>query len=47
MVRTALANKLKDDGMPRNRVHQALSSLLDSGMLIAHNDIEPPEVSLA
>ena len=46
MVRTDLAHKLKDDGMPRNRVHDAIAGLLDAGMLVAHNDCQPPEVSL-
>lgn len=47
MVRTDLAHKLKDDGMARNRVHDALAALLESGMLVAHNDREPQEVSIA
>ncbi|MCC6609609.1 MAG: AAA family ATPase [Burkholderiales bacterium] len=44
--RVDLAHKLKDEGMPRNRVHQAIGSLLENGMLVAHNDVDPPEVSL-
>lgn len=44
--RVALAHKLKDEGMPRNRVHDAIAGLLDNGMLIAHNDCVPVEVSL-
>jgi hypothetical protein len=47
MPRIDLAHKLKDEGMPRNRVHDAIATLLDSGMLVAHNDATPPEVSLA
>lgn len=46
MVRIDLAHKLKDEGMPRNRVHDAIGGLLDAGMLIAHNDCQPPAVSL-
>jgi hypothetical protein len=46
MARTDLAHKLKDEGMPRNRVHDAIAGLLDSGMLVPHNDCLPPEVSL-
>jgi hypothetical protein len=46
MVRTDLAHKLKDDGMPRNRVHDAMGALLEAGVLIAHNDCTPPEVSI-
>ena len=29
------------------RVHEAIAALRESGMLIAHNDCAPPEVSLA
>lgn len=47
MVRTDLAHKLKDEGMPRNRVHDAIGGLLEVGMLIAHNEATPPEIALA
>jgi len=47
MVRINLAHQLKDEGMPRNRVHDALGALLDSGMVIANNEAKPPEVLLA
>lgn len=43
----APAHKLKDEGMLRARVHEAIAALRESGMLIAHNDCAPPEVSLA
>jgi len=46
MVRTELMHKLKDEGMPRNRVHDAIASLLEAGMVVAHSDRTPPEVSL-
>ena len=46
MIRMNLANKLKDDGMPRNRVPEAIAALLECGMIVAHNDVEPPEISL-
>ncbi|MBI3935542.1 MAG: AAA family ATPase [Betaproteobacteria bacterium] len=46
MARIDLAHILKDDGMPRNRVHDAVGGLIENGMLIAHNDCDPPEVSL-
>jgi hypothetical protein len=47
MARIDLAHKLKDDGMPKNRVYDAIAGLLDSGMIVAHNDCQPPEVSIA
>ena len=46
MVRLDLAHKLKDEGMPRNRVHDAIGGLIDAGVIIAHNDRTPVEVSL-
>lgn len=46
MARVELARKLKDEGMARNRVHDAIGGLLENGMLIAHNDCVPAEVSL-
>jgi len=46
MVRTDLAHKLKDEGMPRNRVHDAIAGLLQAGMLIGHSECSPSEVSL-
>ena len=46
MARVELARRLKDEGMPRNRVHDAIGGLLEHGMLIAHNDCVPAEVSL-
>jgi hypothetical protein len=46
MPRLDLAHKLKDDGMPKNRVYAALASLIDNGMLVPRNDVDPPEVSL-
>ena len=46
MPRTNLAHKLKTDGMPRNRVQESIAALLDSGMLISHNDVDPAEVSI-
>ena len=47
MARTDLAHKLKDEGLPRNRLHDAIAALLESRMLVAHNERQPPEVSLA
>ena len=47
MARIDLANKLRDDGMQRQRVNEAMAALLESGMLITHNELTPPEVSLA
>jgi KaiC/GvpD/RAD55 family RecA-like ATPase len=44
--RPKLVQKLKAKGMPRNRVQESIAALLQSGMLIAHNDTDPPEVSL-
>lgn len=44
--RTNLAHKLKADGMARNRVQESIAALLENGMLIPHNDVDPPEVSL-
>lgn len=49
IARTDLTVKLKDAGMGRQRVTEALAALLQSGMLIPHNPdgIRPAEVSLA
>jgi hypothetical protein len=47
MPRLDLAHKLKEEGMPKNRLYDALGALLESGMLVAHNDVDPPEVALA
>lgn len=44
MPRIDLAHRLKDEGMPRNRVHDAIAGLLDNGMLLANNEINPSEV---
>ena len=44
--RTNLAHKLKTDGMARNRVQESIATLLESGMLVPHNDVDPAEVSL-
>ncbi|MFM9966944.1 MAG: DnaB-like helicase N-terminal domain-containing protein [Burkholderiales bacterium] len=46
MPRLDLAHKLKDEGMPRQRVSDAIGALLECGMLIAHNDVTPAEVSI-
>jgi len=46
MVRTELVHKLKDEGTPRNRAYEAICALFDIGMLVAHNDVDPPEVSI-
>jgi len=46
MSRVDLARMLKEDGMPRNRFHDAIGGLLENGMLISHNDVVPAEVSL-
>lgn len=45
MARLDLAHRLKVEGMGRQRVHDAMASLLDSGMLLAV-DGDPPGVSL-
>jgi hypothetical protein len=45
MARIDLVQKLKDEGMDRKRLHDALGRLLDCGTLKAHNDCNPPEVS--
>ena len=47
MARANLAHRLKNEGMPKNRVYEVMAALLESGMLIAHNDCDPPEVSLS
>ena len=47
MARANLAHRLKNEGMPKNRVYEVMAALLGSGMLIAHNDCDPPEVSLS
>jgi len=46
MPRLDLAHKLKDEGVQRNRANDAIASLLQTGMLVPHNDVNPPEVSL-
>lgn len=46
MPRLDLACKLKDDGMPRQRVSDAIGGLLEIGLLIAHNEVQPPSISL-
>lgn len=47
MVRTDLAHRLKDEGMGRSRVFEAIAALLESGMLVAHNECDPHEISIA
>ena len=46
MVRLDLAHKLKDEGMGRNRFHDAIGGLIEAGVIVAHNDRNPVEVSL-
>ncbi len=45
MARPDLITKLRDEGCPRNRAHEAIASLLESKMLVAHNGMIP-EVAL-
>lgn len=46
LPRVDLAHKLKDEGMPRNRVSDALATLLESGMVIADNIAQPPTLRI-
>ena len=45
MSRPELLAKLRDEGCPRNRAHEAIAALLASSMIIAHNGMVP-EVAL-
>lgn len=44
MLRINLAHKLKDDGMARNRVPEAIAALLETGMIVADNHGEASEI---
>ncbi len=43
--RITLGQKLRAEDVPRNRVHDAVASLLENGMLVAHDDATPPQIS--
>jgi predicted ATP-dependent serine protease len=46
MPRIDLAGKLKDQGMPRGRIPEAIDALLVAGVLVADNLSTPPEIYL-
>jgi AAA domain len=46
LPRAELVRKLQDEGVPRNRAHEAIASLLDTGMLVATSTPLGSEVCL-